>query len=116
MTADPPFADGVLVQVRASGGAAMGKRQEVFQHLASAVDAARQETGDGEGPPELAAQFVLGAIEAAAVNALTRDAPQGFAKAVPRVSGCRHILRAQSCRWGTASRALSAQLRRLTLV
>jgi hypothetical protein len=79
VVASPVLANGLIVQVRAAGGAALEVHDTAFDQLASALDRGREVTPAGLTPPPNAADFVLGSIEAAAMRALSRREPREFA-------------------------------------
>jgi AcrR family transcriptional regulator len=82
----PVLARGLLVEVHVAGGPALLKRLEVFERLTRAIDSARRETESRHSPPPVTATFMVGAIEAAVIQALVRADPQDFAAAVPELA------------------------------
>jgi AcrR family transcriptional regulator len=82
----PLLARGLLVEVHVAGGAALAKRNEVSDRLASALDLARREAGVSIAPPPITAPFVVGTIEAAAISALAARDPKRFADSVPELA------------------------------
>lgn len=92
MAAEPLVAKGVLTEVHVAGGAALTKRNEVFERLSRAVDAARRENKSRHSPPPVTASFILGAIEAAVMRALARQDPSDFAAALPDLTYLATVL------------------------
>jgi AcrR family transcriptional regulator len=86
LLAEPQLARGLLAEVHVAGGAALAKRDEVFERLSHAVDAARRETTSPHSPPPISATFILSAIEEAVVSSLLRGRPDQFAAAVPELA------------------------------
>lgn len=83
---EPLLSKGILVEIHVAGEPATVKRREVFERLSRAIDSARRETKSRHSPPPIAAEFILAAIEEAAVDALIRGAPQEFGQAIPELS------------------------------
>ncbi len=83
IVADPELAVGLLGQARLAREPVPAKRAAVKARLMAAIDAARLAAGPEHDPPPLAAEFVLAAIEEAAVDVLARRAPAEFAAAIP---------------------------------
>jgi AcrR family transcriptional regulator len=69
---DPAMATGLLAEVRVAGGAALAKRDEIFERLSRAIEHTHRETGRPRRPPPPAstATFILDAFEAAVIRAL----------------------------------------------
>jgi AcrR family transcriptional regulator len=82
----PLLAKGVLVEVHVAGDPALARRAEVQARLVEALDRAREELPEGDGPPPLTARFMLGAVDAAAAGALATGEPAAFADAVPELT------------------------------
>jgi AcrR family transcriptional regulator len=82
----PLLAQGLLVEVHVAGGPALRMRAEACARFADAIDGGRRETGADRSPPEITAQFMVGAIESALVSALAAGDPQAFTAAVPELT------------------------------
>jgi AcrR family transcriptional regulator len=80
----PLVARGLLVEVRVAGGPALEKRNELSNRLARALDTVRRDSS-ALVPPPITAPFLISAIEAAAISALTAKEPGRFADAVPEL-------------------------------
>jgi AcrR family transcriptional regulator len=84
VAAEPTLAKGLLAEVHVAGGAALAKRKEVFERLSRAIDRARRETDPSRhSPPPVTSDFILSAIEAAALRSLAADEADQFAHQVP---------------------------------
>lgn len=83
IVASPAMANGVIVQIRSAGRAALDLHDAALARLAAAVDQGRDVIPAGLTPPPSAAPFVLGSIEAAAAQALSHRDPGKFADRVP---------------------------------
>jgi AcrR family transcriptional regulator len=81
----PALARGLLTEVHVAGGAALAKREEVFERLSHAIDSARRETGSRHSPPPVTAMFIVGAIDGAVGDVLARGAPEDFELAIPEL-------------------------------
>lgn len=81
----PALARGLLTEVHVAGGAALTKREEVFERLSRAIDSARHETGSRHSSPPRTAMFIVGAIDGAVGDVLARGKPEGFALAIPEL-------------------------------
>jgi AcrR family transcriptional regulator len=81
--AQPLLARGLIAEVHVAGGAALAKRNEVFERLSRAIDLARRETESRHSPPPIAASFILSAIEAAVVRSFFDPKQVPFAASVP---------------------------------
>jgi AcrR family transcriptional regulator len=82
MAAQPALANGLIVQVRAAGAGALRVHEAISAPLIAALDRAREEA-PGPSPPASAGSFIFAAIESAAIQALSRNAPEEFAVKVP---------------------------------
>ena len=82
----PVLARGLLVEVHVAGGASLGRRAEVCERFARAIDGGRREPGADRSPPPITAQFMVGAIESTLTGALIAGEPQAFAAAVPELA------------------------------
>jgi AcrR family transcriptional regulator len=82
----PATAKGLLVEVHSAGEPALAKRTQMIARLTGAVDLARKEADCSLSPPSITAEFLVCAIEAAAVRALTRNEVDRFAKEVPELA------------------------------
>ncbi len=82
----PAVGRGLLVEVHVAGGAALAKREEMFERLTRAIDSARRETGSRHSPPPVTASFMVSAIDAAVCMALEKGAPAEFAAAAPELA------------------------------
>jgi hypothetical protein len=83
LIAQPALAGGLILPGwSANEGAAALHAAEVGR-LRAAVDRGREVTPAGHTPPPAAADFVVGAVEATAVQALSRRAPEEFSRRVP---------------------------------
>jgi AcrR family transcriptional regulator len=81
---EPALAKGLFAEVHVAGGAALEKRNEVFERLSRAIDRARRETsGSRHSPPPVTSRFILSAIEAAVVRYLATADREDFAVQVP---------------------------------
>jgi AcrR family transcriptional regulator len=86
LSAEPSRAKGVLAEVYVAGGAALEKRNEVFERLSRAIDRARRETvGSRHSPPPITSRFILNAIEATVVRDLASGKADDFAAQLPGV-------------------------------
>ena len=85
LEAEPLLARGILLEVYAAGGAAVVKRDEVFERLSRAIDSARRETEPRHSPPPIAATLILSMIEAAASKWLRDDESAPFTEAIPHL-------------------------------
>jgi AcrR family transcriptional regulator len=83
LEAEPMLARGMLLQVHVAGGAAIVKRDEVFERLSRAIDTARRENASRHSPPPIAAPVILNAVEAAASKHLRVEEPSRFAESIP---------------------------------
>lgn len=81
----PLIARALLIDVHLAGEPAGELRKEMFERLSRAIDSARRETESRHSPPPLTALFMVSAIEAAVVAALTRGDPDGFAESAPEL-------------------------------
>jgi AcrR family transcriptional regulator len=81
----PALARGLLAEVRVAGEPALVQRQKGLERLSRALDSARRETGPRHSPPPLTAAFMVSAIEACMVRALTKCEPEGFHRAIPEL-------------------------------
>lgn len=82
----PLWARGLLVEVHVAGGPSLARRAEALGRLTRAVDVARREADGGHSPPPLTASFMVGAIESAAIRALSDGEPCELAAAVPELA------------------------------
>ncbi len=83
----PLVARGLLVEVHVAGGAALAKREELFERLTRAIDSARRETGSRHSSsPPITAAFMINAVDAAMCAALEKGEPESFAAAVPELA------------------------------
>jgi AcrR family transcriptional regulator len=81
---DPTLAKGLIAEVHVAGGAAAVKRKEVFERLSRAIDRARRETHPSRhSPPPVTSDFILSAIEGAALRSLALGESEQFARQVP---------------------------------
>ncbi|HEX5712534.1 MAG TPA: hypothetical protein VFX85_04385 [Solirubrobacterales bacterium] len=83
--ARPMQARALLIEVHSAGDAALAKRKELLERLSDAVDSVRRETWSRHSPPPLTALFIVSAIEAAVVAALTAGEPARFRAIVPEL-------------------------------
>jgi AcrR family transcriptional regulator len=84
IAAEPGLAKGLLAEVHVAGGAAAVKRKEVFERLSRAIDRARRETHPSRhSPPPVTSDFILSAIESAALRSLATGEAEQFALQVP---------------------------------
>jgi AcrR family transcriptional regulator len=84
MAEDPGLAKGLIAEVHVAGGAAAEMRKEVFERLSRAIDRARRETHPSRhSPPPVTSDFILSAIEAAALRSLALGEAGQFARQVP---------------------------------
>jgi AcrR family transcriptional regulator len=72
---EPRIARGLFSGARAAGGGAEARRREALAVLAEAIDSVRTEEEYCLAPPPITARFVLGAIEASALQYIAR--PEG---------------------------------------
>jgi len=72
IVAEPALATGLLAEVRVAGGAALAKRNEIFERLSRAIQHTRRETRRSRHspPPATTAAFILDAFEAAVIRKL----------------------------------------------
>ncbi len=85
VTAEPALARVLLIDVHLAGDLAELRRKELCERFARAIDSAREEPDSHHSPPPLTSLFMVSAIESAAVAALIRDEPEGFAAAIPEL-------------------------------
>jgi AcrR family transcriptional regulator len=84
VAAEPSLAKGILAEVYVAGGSALARRKEVFERLSRAIDRARRETHPSRhSPPPVTSDFILSAIEAAALRSLSAGEAGQFARQVP---------------------------------
>ncbi len=79
----PHWARGLLVEAHVAGGANLARRSAALDRLAAAIDSARLVADTSHSPPSLTATFMVGAIESAAMRALSDGRPCDLAEAVP---------------------------------
>jgi AcrR family transcriptional regulator len=84
MAEDPTLCKGLIAEVHVAGGAALAKRKEVFERLSRAIDRARRETHPSRhSPPPVTSDFILSAIEGAALRSLALGEGGQFARQIP---------------------------------
>jgi AcrR family transcriptional regulator len=80
---EPTLAKGLIAEVHVAGGAAAVKRKEVFERLSRAIDRARVTHPSRHSPPPVTSDFILSAIEGAALRSLALGEADEFARQVP---------------------------------
>jgi AcrR family transcriptional regulator len=70
VTEQPRIARSLFVETEVAGGAAMARHEEALERLGAALDSVRAEIAPEEAPPESAATFVVGGIEACVCEVL----------------------------------------------
>jgi AcrR family transcriptional regulator len=60
----PAIAKALLVEVHAAGERALAQRRDLMERLSRALDSARREIPSRQAPPPVAADFIVGAIDA----------------------------------------------------
>jgi AcrR family transcriptional regulator len=83
LVARPTIARGLIPRTWSENKAAAALHEAAEARLAAAVDRGREIAPPGLTPPPSAGAFLVGAIEAAAVLALSGDDPRGFFDRVP---------------------------------
>jgi AcrR family transcriptional regulator len=81
----PAIARALFLEVQVAGGAALAKHEEATERLGAALDSVRSEIAPAEQPPEAAAFFVLGGIEAAICDVLAEGNPNRVWDALPEL-------------------------------
>jgi AcrR family transcriptional regulator len=85
VTQQPLLAKGLLVEVHGAGEPALAERTRMLGRLSRAFDLAREEDG-ALSPPQITAEFLVSAIEAATVRSLKKDETERFAELVPELA------------------------------
>jgi AcrR family transcriptional regulator len=70
VTEQPRIARSLFVETEVAGGAAMARHEEALERLGAALDSVRAEIAPEQAPPESAAVFVVGGIEACVCEVL----------------------------------------------
>lgn len=83
LDAEPDFGRGVIVEVHAAGPEALARRAEVMKKAADFIDLARDETDEGESPPQIAPDGIVAGIHAIVHSRLSTGATEGFRGLLP---------------------------------
>jgi AcrR family transcriptional regulator len=81
----PAIARSLFVEVHVAGGAALGIHEEVTERLAQAIDSVRDGLDPAQAPPQSAAIFVVGGIEACLCDALAAGDQSRIWDALPEL-------------------------------
>lgn len=85
VTARPPIARALFVEVQIAGEPAIARHDAVVERLAAAIDSARTEIDPAEAPPEATGVFVVGGIESCVAEALGAGDPGRLWDALPEL-------------------------------
>jgi AcrR family transcriptional regulator len=81
----PALARALLVEVQIAGEPALAKHEAAIERLAMALDTIREEIPAEQEPPEATGTFVVGGIEACAVEALSAGEPERVWDTLPEL-------------------------------